>query len=223
MGATGSTVRSLDRAPILTAVLAIVTAVISVAGLVWPQVLASLQRTPAGLHGESWRWLTSLLVQDGGLFGTVSNLIFLVGLGVAAEQVMSRSAMITAYLVAGLAGQAAGYVWQPIGGGNSVAVCGLAGALAWRLTDPRLPRWTGTALALWLGALLATWWTPLIAVGLLGAVVDRWLTPRLRQRVLLVASAAVAAVLVAAANVHGVALGVGLLAGLLPAVRVRAR
>jgi hypothetical protein len=40
------------------------------------------------------------------------------------------------------------YLWQPVGGGNSIAVCGLAGALAiacWN-RDPRLPGYEVQAL-----------------------------------------------------------------------------
>jgi hypothetical protein len=84
-----------------------------------------------------WRWLTSLLVQDGGVLGTASNLIFLGLLGA-------------------VAGQVAGVFWQPVGAGNSMAVCGLAGLVAWSLRHERMLGWAGTAVALWLGALLAT-------------------------------------------------------------------
>jgi membrane associated rhomboid family serine protease len=211
----------LRRTPVLTAALVVVTAVVSVAGLLSPPLLAALQRAPAGLHGQAWRWVTSLLVQDGGVFGTVSNLAFLLVIGAAAEQVLPRRAMLGLYLTAGLVGQAAGYLWQPFGAGNSVAICGLAGALAWTLHRHDVPRWTSTALALWLGALLATWWAPLIAVGISGAVLDRCITLRpTRRRMLLVgATATTAAALTAAANVHGPALALGVLVGALPAIR----
>jgi hypothetical protein len=140
-----------------------------------------------------WRWLTSLLVQDGGVLGTASNLIFLGLLGA-------------------VAGQVAGVFWQPVGAGNSVAVCGLAGLVAWSLRHERMPGWAGTAVALWLGALLATWWPPLFAVGVLGSALDRAVArtrPALRTVAAVVASGAVAGVVIAVANIHGPALAVG--------------
>ena len=106
--------------------------------------------------------------------------------------------------------------WQPVGAGNSVAVCGLAGLVAWSLRHERMPGWAGTAVALWLGALLATWWPPLFAVGVLGTALDRSVArtrPALRTAGAVVASGAVAAVLIAANNVHGAALAVGTLTG----------
>lgn len=55
-----------------------VTATTSVlGGLVLPGMLAAWQRTPQGLRGDWWRTVTALLVQDGGVVGTLSNLAFL--------------------------------------------------------------------------------------------------------------------------------------------------
>jgi hypothetical protein len=76
-----------------------------------------------------WRWLTSLLVQDGGVLGTASNLIFLGLLGAAA-------------------GHVAGVFWQAVGAGNSVTVCGLAGLATWSLRHERMPGWAGARPAL---------------------------------------------------------------------------
>jgi membrane associated rhomboid family serine protease len=207
----------LRRTPWLTAVVAVVTAVPSIISVLVPSFLAAVERSPAGVHGQPWRWLTSMLGQDGGLAGTIGNLAFLVALGVAAEQVVGRWTWLGLYLGAGLVGQGAGYLWQPVGAGNSVAVCGRAGALAWLIARPAAPRWTGSALALWLGVLLATWWAPLVGLGLLAAVADRFLVPFPgRHRVVLVgASAVAAAVLVVLANVHGAALAAGLVLGAL--------
>ena len=81
--------------------------------------------------------------------------------------------MTPCYLAAGLTGQVASVFWQPVGAGNSVAVCGLAGLVAWSLRHERMPGWGGSAVALWLGALLATWWSPLFTVGVLGSALDR--------------------------------------------------
>ena len=216
-------VAGLARPPVLTVALTALTGTVSVAGLISPAVLGTLERTPAALHGEAWRWVTSLLVQDGGVLGTASNLIFLALLGAAAEQVAGRMTIALCYLTAGLTGQAAGVLWQPVGAGNSVAVCGLAGLTAWSLRHEGMPGWAGPAVALWLGALLATWWSPLFVVGVLGTALDRAFArtrPTARTAAAVVASGVVAAVLIAAGNVHGPALAVGTLVGAV-AARVR--
>ena len=209
-------VAGFSRPPVLAVGLTLLTGTVSVAGLISPAVLGTLERTPAVLQGEAWRWLSSLLVQDGGVLGTVSNLIFLALLGAGAEQVVGRKTMIFCYLTAGLTGQVAGALWQPVGAGNSVAVCGLAGLVAWSLRYDRMPGWAGSTVALWLGALLATWWSPLFAVGVLGSALDRAVArtrPATRTAGAVIASVAVAAVLIAAGNIHGPALAIGTLAG----------
>jgi hypothetical protein len=40
-------------------------------------MLGAWQRTPQELQGDWWRTVTALLVQDGGVVGTLSNLAFL--------------------------------------------------------------------------------------------------------------------------------------------------
>jgi membrane associated rhomboid family serine protease len=77
-----------QRLPVVTAVVFVITATTSVLGLVVPGMLAGWQRTPQGLHGDWWRTFTALLVQDGGVAGTISNLAFLLVLGAVAEQVL---------------------------------------------------------------------------------------------------------------------------------------
>jgi membrane associated rhomboid family serine protease len=118
-----------QRLPVVTAVVFVVTATTSVLGLMVPGMLEVWQRAPQGLHGDWWRTFTALLVQDGGVAGTISNLAFLLVLGAMAEQVLGPGRWLVCYLGAGLVGELAGYVWQPRGAGNSVAICGLAGAL----------------------------------------------------------------------------------------------
>src|SRR5215213_228991 len=53
----------------------------------------------------------------------------------------------------------AGYAWQPHGAGNSVAVCGLAGALVVALlAGSPVPRLVPMVLLYWCGALLSVRW-----------------------------------------------------------------
>jgi hypothetical protein len=206
----------LQQFPVATAVVFVVTAVTSVLGLAVPGVLAALQRTPEGLHGDWWRTLTSLLVQDGGVLGTVSNLAFLLLLGILAERLVGPGWWLLSYLGAGLAGELAGYAWQPRGAGNSVANCGLAGLLVVALAAGTvLPRLAPMAVLWWCGALLAGPWgrVPLLAF-LAGAAAvrlapSRWAVPA--GRLVAAAAAATALALLAATDVHGAALAAGIL------------
>jgi membrane associated rhomboid family serine protease len=203
----------LRRPPVATAVVFVVTAVTSVLGLVRPGVLAALERSPEGLHGDWWRSVTALFVQDGGVVGTVSNLAFLLVLGALAEQVLGARRWLVCYFGAGLAGELAGYAWQPTGAGNSVAVCGLAGLLVVALlAGERLPRLAPMAVLWWCGALLATRWGtgPLLA-GIGGAVAVQAARPWAVTAGRLAAAAAVLAgvALAVATDLHGAALLAG--------------
>jgi membrane associated rhomboid family serine protease len=205
----------LRRFPPVTAAVFAVTAVTSVLGLVSPQVLAALQRTPEGLHGDWWRSLTSLLVQDGGVLGTASNLLFLLLLGVLAERLAGPGWWLVAYLGAGLAGELAGYAWQPRGAGSSVANCGLAGLLVVALAaGTRPPRPAPMAVLWWCGALASTRWGPGPLLAAVAGAAAVQLAPPGRApaagRLVAVAAAATAAALLAAADVHGAALAAGI-------------
>ena len=156
----------LKRVPVLTLVVVAVTAVISAVAEASPTVLAQLERTPAGLHEQWWRTITSLFTQSSA-GGAASNLFFMLVLGVVAEQVVSRSRWVACYLGAGIVGELVGYAWQPVGAGNSVAVCGLAGLIAlacWR-RDSGLPWFGAFALLLWCAVILSTWAWPAAVVG----------------------------------------------------------
>lgn len=207
----------LTRRPALTAVVFGLTAAGNALQFAIPGLLGHLERTPAGTNGQWWRWGTTFFVQDGGVYGTISNLLFLAVLGVLAEQVVGRPQWLLYYFGVGLVGQLFGYWWQPVGGGNSVAICGLTGVVvvAFFHRDPRLPGLSAYAVLIWLGALLATWRYPLLAAGLAGAWYVQYALPRGRgaTRLVLGAAVAVAVVLCAVRNIHGAALLGGLIAG----------
>ena len=57
----------------------------------------------------------------------VVNSIGLLVYGTLVERAIGRGWWIVGYVVAGLVGEVAGIFWQPVGGGNSVAICGLIG------------------------------------------------------------------------------------------------
>lgn len=223
-GETGSVQKSglWWRFPLVTAVVFGVTAAGALAQVAVPGLLAVLERAPAGLHGEWWRLATALVVQDGGVFGTVSNLLFLALIGTAAEQVLSRTRWLVQYLGTGLAAELVGYAWQPVGAGNSVAVCGLTGGLAvalWR-GPGRAPAWTVPVLLVWCAALVATLspaaTVPAIVAGAAAVVLS---SAAVRRRIAVhrpvaLTITAVGIVLSAATNIHGAALLIGVALGL---------
>jgi membrane associated rhomboid family serine protease len=202
------------RVPWLTLAVTLVTAGVSLTQLGVPGLLDRLERSPAARHAEPWRLLTSLLVQDGGVPGTVSNLGALVVLGVLAERMTSRLHWLAGYLGAGLVGEVAGLWWQPVGGGNSVAVCGLSGLLT--VAVVRSERALSSAVSLtvlvWVSLLLGGQAPELVLPGVVVAVVVQHLgrrVPRLRY-VVPVAAVGTAVILLAARDIHGAALAAGL-------------
>jgi membrane associated rhomboid family serine protease len=224
---TGGMRLGLWRFPRMTTAVFGATASVNILQFLVHGTLARLERTPDGLHGAWWRSVTSLFVQDGGVVGTLSNLAFLVALGAAAEQVTSRPRWLLCYFGAGLAGEFTGYAWQPIGGGDSVAICGLAGVVAvaaWR-SDERLAAFAPVALLFWCGALLANLWYPLVALGIAAGVLAKAATERgvPVSRWAALGALLTGAVMTASKDIHGAALLAGLtLAALLrPAVRRR--
>jgi len=206
--------RGLRRFPLVTTAVFGLTAAVNLLQFVVHGLLRHLERSPAGLHGDWWRTVTALFTQDGGVPGTLSNLAFLVAIGVLAEQVVSRPRWLLCYFGTGLVGEFAGYGWQPYGAGNSVAICGLAGVIAVALWsgDERLPSFGAVVLVVWCGVLLANLWYPLVAAGTLGA----FLAKAGSERGVPVARWAVLAALVtgvvmtAAEDIHGAALLAGL-------------
>jgi membrane associated rhomboid family serine protease len=203
----------LRRFPVLTAVVLGVTLAANVTQFAVHGTLDRIERAPSGLHGDWWRTFTALFGQDGGVAGTVSNLIFLVAVGVLAEQVVSRPRWLLACFGAGLVGEFAGYAWQPYGAGDSVAICGLAGVVAvalWR--GERLPAYAPMVLLLWCGALLAGLWPPLIGLGIVACAAVRIAAGRGLPvgRPAAVAALATGVALVAVRDIHGAALLAGL-------------
>src|SRR4030095_15357580 len=130
---------------------------------------------------------------------------------------------LVCYFGAGLAGELAGYAWQPRGAGNSVAVCGLAGVLVVALAaGDRVPRLAPMVVLWWCGALLSLRWgaAPLV-VAIVGAMAVQLLpalaVPAGRGAARRARRAALA--LVTARDIHGAAL----LAGALLAAATRPR
>jgi membrane associated rhomboid family serine protease len=192
----------------------VLTAVPSCLQFAVPAVLHHLERTPAGLTGQWCRSLTALVVQDGGVLGTLSNLTFLLIIGAIAEQVLTRPRWLMLYLIPGLAAEFVAYAWQPVGAGNSVAVCGLSGALAVLMLRDRqcVPAATPYAQLLWTGALAGT--ASAIAAALIFAATGLLLRLAAARRIPVAALAGTAVLacgvaLAAYQNIHGAALLTG--------------
>jgi hypothetical protein len=73
-------------------VLWLVVAIPSMPQFVFPPLLRALEREPNQIehHGQVWRVLTYVVVQDGGVVGTVSNLVLLAVVALVTAQRCDR-------------------------------------------------------------------------------------------------------------------------------------
>jgi membrane associated rhomboid family serine protease len=203
--------------PYTTAVVFVITAVPSLLQFALPGLEPALMRDPAAIGaGEWWRLGTALVVQDGGLLGTLFNLVCLAVLGYVAERAFGPARWLALYAAGAVAGEAAGYLLNDPGAGNSIAVCGLAGGLAVASGD-RLGRALGAYYALVLGLSilmgLGTWGVIIMVAA--AAAGSQLVDKRERLPLWLFAAVAVpaAGVLAALADLHGIALLSGIIVG----------
>jgi membrane associated rhomboid family serine protease len=216
--------------PWVTLALFTVTAAGNLLQVVHPGLVDAWERHPGALSdGEWWRFFTPLLVQSDGLAQALWNLLTLAVTGMIVERRFGGGRTLLLYLVAGLTGEVAGYAWQPLGGGNSIACAGLIGALfALSLRRDTGARVIGTVFALiWVlslidldlaGATLGSAVTAVVA-GALVSIVQRVRGPRRLLPFAAGAGVAGAVLLMALRNIHGppvlagVALAWGILVG----------
>jgi rhomboid protease GluP len=117
--------------PVLTAVAVALVAAGLVVQLSWSPWLADLERNRhAVAAGQWWRLGTSLVAQDGGGPGGLSNLLALAFVGTVAEWTLGRPRWLLAVVAGVIAGQVAGLVLDVNGAGNSIAVVALGAALS---------------------------------------------------------------------------------------------
>jgi hypothetical protein len=118
--------------PAALALLAVV-AVPSLTELGWHGIYTALSRQPGQIkdHHEYWRLLTGSIVQDGGLAGTVFNLLVLFVIATVAVDAWGPGRAIGLF-VTGVAGfnLIATYAFAAPGGGNSAATIFLGTTLA---------------------------------------------------------------------------------------------
>lgn len=119
------------RAPVLTVVCFLTIAAFSFTQLlIAPHLLSLLMREAGQVYaGEPWRLLTSLLVQDGGWIGATFNLIALLALGSIAERILGRPQWALTVALSVITAGLLALLWQPVGAGNSILDCGLAGGI----------------------------------------------------------------------------------------------
>ncbi|MEV7927173.1 MULTISPECIES: rhomboid family intramembrane serine protease [unclassified Kitasatospora] len=123
---------ALARRPRATLTLFAVMAVMAVLQYAVPALVEDLMRQPGALSdGQWWRAGTALLVQSSGITQIAMNLPALLVVGAVAESVLGWWRTLAVFLVSGVLAHVVSLAgWSPRGGGDSVAVCGLLGALA---------------------------------------------------------------------------------------------
>ncbi|WP_290857186.1 rhomboid family intramembrane serine protease [Hamadaea sp.] len=217
----------MKKIPWLTGTVLVVTAAVNLWAAADADVMRKLGRDPAGFSADGWWHLfSSLFVQSDGWAQLVFNLLTLAVFGYLVEVHLGRWRWSVLYLGAGLLGQALGYAWEPPGGGNSVAVCGLVGGLATAVLLGRgaLPSNAGLFASLYAVALAGSQlfgWIALAIGVVLVTVVNGVLEKTGRgTRILAVLVPLAGLVLLAGQDHHGASLLFGVLASGLMPVRV---
>jgi len=202
------------RKPVVAAAVFGVAVVAAVVQYAVPSVVPVLERDPS-TSGQWWRLATPLLVQTLGWYQVVMNLVTLALVGVVAERLVGRWRWAVLFVAGTVGGQIAAYAWREPGGGDSIAICGLAGGvLVWLLVHRREEHPWALWVVVGYVAALAGWGfggVPGTAVAVPAAVVVLWLAP---TRVVLVGTVGCCVVLALAGDLHGVSLVSGLAAGL---------
>lgn len=141
------------RFPRMTLFLFLMIAIPTTLQFFFPGLLPLFQRdTTRFMNGEWWRVITPLFFQDGGISGTIFNLMSLALIGFVVEQYWDGRKMLVFFFVGGLVGELIGFVWQPTGAGNSVANFSLAASVAVICLLRRPPRPVQVAALLALSA-----------------------------------------------------------------------
>lgn len=120
------------RGPIPWLTLAFVAAltIALVVQSLFPPLRTSFERNACAIFaGDYYRLFTALWFQDGGLVGSLFNLVLLGVLGPIAERIWNRRSWLLVYFGAGLTTECIALWWHPIGAGNSIAYMGLAGSI----------------------------------------------------------------------------------------------
>jgi membrane associated rhomboid family serine protease len=202
------------RVPIITAVAVGVAAVAAIAQYATPAVVPLLQReswTVATV--QWWRLVTPLFVQTLGWHQVAMNLITLALVGTIVERRLGRLRWAVLFVAGTVGGQVAAFTWQLPGGGDSIAICGLAGGMtAWLLADRREASRLEVGVVVCYAAALTGWGFGGVrgaAVAVVIAGLVAWTTP---AWIGLLGTVAGAVALTTATDLHGVALLAGMAA-----------
>jgi hypothetical protein len=186
----------------------------------FPGMIPALQRAPGGLpSGQWWRLVTPLLVQTLGWYQVVANLVTLALFGVLAEWLLGRRLWLALFAAGTAGGEIAAYAWHDPGGGDSIAICGLAAGIGIALLARRAspPRFTADAVVYYVAALTGWGFSGLRAAGLAFLAAAVLLNgARLAriggvERAALAGTVVCALALVAHRDLHGAALTSGML------------
>ncbi len=222
------------RLPLLTITAIVITAIGAIAQLLDPDVLAALRRDPAALAaGEWWRVASPLLVLDGNPWiHFATDAVGLLLVGSVVELRLGRVRWFALFMAGALAGEIAGYAWDPTGAGASIALMGLVGGLIVAQTLDRHVRLAASIFTIGMAGILGTVAalarldasdTAGIVVGVIvvSVLINVLLVSRRRSHdprfaPYFVAAVVVVAVLVllAGADIHGAALLAGLAAAI---------
>lgn len=149
----GASTAPTSRVPLATLLLVVTVALPTTLQFFFPAILSALQRDYLRfMSGEWWRVITPLFVQDGGIAGSIFNLVSLLLVGWVAERLWGSRRMIAIFFVGGLVGEVVAFAWQPIGAGNSVGNFSLAASVAVTCLAPQAGRITRVIALLALGA-----------------------------------------------------------------------
>jgi hypothetical protein len=180
-----------------------------------PAVVPLLERDPAALAGgQWWRAVTPLLVQALGWHQVLTNLVTLALFGFLAERLLDRWQWLMLFAAGTVGGQMAAYAWGEPGGGDSIAICGLAaGVLVTLVLAPApIPKLPSDAVVYYVVALTG-WGLSGIGAAAAGCVVVGILLLGLRQlavpgveRLALAGGMACALLLVTYSDLHGISL-----------------
>jgi rhomboid protease GluP len=114
--------------PVAAATLVATMVLLGVAQTAFPSIIDALERHP---DGGWWQAVTALLVQSSGWFQLLFNLAALAVVAPVVQRQLGAGRMLLVYALSGVVAQAVSMAgWNQQGGGNSVAICGLVGALA---------------------------------------------------------------------------------------------
>lgn len=210
-------VHVVRRMPVITATAVGVAVVAAAVQYAVPSAVPMLQREPSVLEtGQWWRWVTPLLVQTLGWYQVVTNLVTLAVVGVVAEWRFGRWQWAALFAAGTVGGQTAAYAWQEPGGGDSIAICGLAGGVVVWLLAGRADasRWAVGVVVCYVAALTGWGFAGIraAAVAVFVAVLVLYVVPD--RRVALLSAVACGTSLAMVADLHGVALLSGMFTAL---------